>query len=208
MYHVHHVQFWTCTCARSLFHRIGFVRRAGTTGKVEIPADEKKEAELPFLRQIVNNVEKFQIPSSLVLNLDYTNSKYVSLGKTTMAEKGSNSVPISGLSDKRSMTTTFTLILNGKFLLMQLIYGGKTNQNLAKFEFHVGFSLSANPKHYSNTAESIKLIKEIIIPYIEKERFSLKFPKTQPALLIMDVSRGQMTEDVLIVPKDNNILLV
>ena len=91
---------------------------------------------------------------------------------------------------------------------MQLIYGGKTNRSLAKFEFHVGFSLSANPKHYSNTAESIKLIKEINIPYIEKERFSLKFPKTQPALLIMDVSRGQMTEDVLIVPKDNNILLV
>ena len=48
-------------------------------------------------------------------------------------------------------------------------------------------SLSANPKYYINTAESIKLIKEIIIPYTEKERISLKFPKTQSALLIMDV---------------------
>ena len=109
------------------------------------------------------------------------------MGKTTMAEKGSTSVPIFGLRDKRSMTVTFTITLNGKFLLMQLTYGGKTNQNLPKFKFPVGFSLSPNPKHYSNTAESIKLIKEIIIPYIEKERMSVKLPTTQPAFLIMDV---------------------
>ena len=78
---------------------MGFVRRAGTIGKVEIPAGAEKEAELTFFYEIVNNVEKFQIPLSLALNLDQTNSKYVSMGKTTMAEKGSNPVPISGLSD-------------------------------------------------------------------------------------------------------------
>ena len=53
---------------------------------------------------------------------------------------------------------------------MQLIYGGKANQSLPKSEFLVRFSLSANPKHYSTTAESIKLINELIIPYIQKER--------------------------------------
>ena len=53
-----------------------------------------------------------------------------------------------------------------------------------------------------------KLIEEIIIPYIEKERISLKLPKTQLALLIMDVFRGQMTENVLTVLKDNNTLQV
>ena len=88
---------------------MGFVRRAATTGKVEIPVGAKKEAELTFLHEIVNNVEKFQIPSSLVLNLDQTNSKCVSIGKTTMAKKGSNSVPISGLSNKNSMTPTFII---------------------------------------------------------------------------------------------------
>ena len=130
------------------------------------------------------------------------------MGKTTMAEKVSNPVPISGLRDKRRMTAIFTITLNGKFFPMPLIYGGKTNQSLPKFEFPIELSLYANPKHYSNTAESIKLIKEIIIPYIEKERISLKLPETQPALLIMDVFRGQMTKDVLTVLKDNNVLLV
>ena len=118
------------------------------------------------------------------------------------------SVLISGLSDKRGMTGTFTTTLKGKFLPMQQICGGKTNQSLPKFQFPVGFALSANPKHYSNTAESIKLIKEIIIPYTENERISLKLPKTQPAFLTMDVFRRQMTQDVLTVLKDNNILLV
>ena len=79
------------------------------------------------------------------------------MGKTTMAEKSSNSVPIFGLNDKRSMTAIFTITLNKKFFPMQLIYGRKTNQSLPKFEFLVGFSFSANPKLYSNTAEFIEL---------------------------------------------------
>ena len=94
------------------------------------------------------------------MNLDQTNLKYFFMGKTTMAEKGSNSVPISGMSGKRSMTATFTITLHGKVLAIQLIYGGKTDQSLPKFEFHTGFPLSANPKHCSNTAEPIKLIKK------------------------------------------------
>ena len=65
---------------------MSFVRRIGTTGRVDIPAGAKKEAELTFLHEIINNFEKFQTPSSFVLNLDQTNSKYVSMDKTTMAE--------------------------------------------------------------------------------------------------------------------------
>ena len=60
---------------------MGFVRRARTTRKVEIPARAKKEAEQKSLYEIVNNVGKFQIHSSLVLNIDQTNSKNVSWAK-------------------------------------------------------------------------------------------------------------------------------
>ena len=52
-------------------------------------------------------------------------------------------------------------------------------QKVFKYYVH-----DCNSKHYNNTAESIKLIREIIIPYIEKERISLKLLKTQPALLM------------------------
>ena len=72
---------------------------------------------------------------------------------------------------------------------MQLIYGGEKIKAYLNLSFPLDFP-SANPKHYSNTAGSIKLIKDIIIPYIEKEKISLKLPKTHPALLIIDAFRG------------------
>ena len=59
---------------------------------------------------------------------------------------------------------------------MQLIYGGKTNQSLPRFKFPESFSLSVNPKHYSNTLESIKIIDEVIIPYVNAQREILSNP--------------------------------
>ena len=87
---------------------------------------------------------------------------------------------------------------------MQLIYGGKTKQSLPRFKFPDGFSLSCNPKHFSNAMESIKLINEIIIPYVQSQRKELGKPK-QAALVIMDVFRGQITDDVISLLRDNNI---
>ena len=55
-----------------------------------------------------------------------------------------------------------------------------------RINFPQYFSLSANTKHFSNTQESLKLLNEIIIPYVEKERDKLNLDKKQPALLIID----------------------
>ena len=52
--------------------------------------------------------------------------------------------------------------------------------------------------------ESIKLINEIIIPYVQSQRKELGKPK-QAALVIMDVFRGQITDDVISFLRDNNI---
>ena len=59
--------------AQSLFQCMGFVHRIKTTGKVYIPIDgAQQEAELKFLHQIVNQVEKYQILLSLIINFDQT----------------------------------------------------------------------------------------------------------------------------------------
>ena len=87
---------------------------------------------------------------------------------------------------------------------MQLICGGKTKQSLPRFKLRDGFSLSCNPKHFSNAMESIKLINEIIIPYVQSQRKELGKPK-QAALVIMDVFRGQITDDVISLLRDSNI---
>ena len=156
---------------------MGFKKRMRTAGKVEIPEGARKGAELLYLHNIVTIVEKYEIPHSLIMNLDQTPLKYIPAMNHTMAKQNPKSVSIAGSSFKRSITGTFTITLNGHFLPMQLIYGGKTKQNPLRFKFPNGFSLSCNPKHFSNAIESIKLINEIIIPYVQSQRKELGKPK-------------------------------
>ena len=65
-----------------------------------------------------------------------------------------------------------------------------------------------NPTHYSNATESIKLIEEIIVPYLKEERKKLGLEISHKGLLIMDVFTGQMTTEVLDVITKNNIFVV
>ena len=61
---------------------------------------------------------------------------------------------------RQTITATFVETLDCKFLPVELIYGGKTSQWLPKIQLPTGFCLSSNPSHYSNTEESIKLLKK------------------------------------------------
>ena len=61
-----------------------------------------EECKLSFLTDIDKCIKKHKIPPELVLNADQTPSSYVSVGRMTMAEKNSKSVPIKGLTDKRN----------------------------------------------------------------------------------------------------------
>ena len=185
---------------------MGFVRRIKTTGKVHIPVGAQKEAELKFLHQIINQVEKYQILPSLIINFDQTPSKYVHVSSMTMAKRGETNVPIAGANDKRSTTATFSITFDNKFLPVQLIYTGKTNQSLSKVDFPDGFSLRANKTHYSNEEEALKFIDEVILPHVQKERAKLRCGN-QKALLIFDVFRGQTTDKIFKVLKDNHILV-
>lgn len=122
-----------------------------------------------FHCNIVSKVEKNNIPDSLIINLDQTRSSLVPCTKNTMAQRGSTTVTIAGAKDKISTMTTFAETLLGEFLPMQLIYGGKTNQSLPRYEFPKSFSLIVYEKHYSNRKDSIKLLEEILIPYVNSE---------------------------------------
>ena len=156
--HLELEKYWV----QSLFHRMK------TTGKVKIPAGAQNKAELKFLHQIAYNVEKHQLPASLIINFDQTPSKYVQVSSRVMDQKGESNVPITGISDKRGVTATFSITLDNKFLSMQLIYQVQIGQSLPKVKFTDGFSLSANESHYSNENEALKSIEEIILPYIQE----------------------------------------
>ena len=96
--------------------------------------------------------------------------------------------------------------MDNKFLPIQLIYKGKTNQSLPKVSFPEGFSLSANEEKYCKEKEPLKFLDEIILPYTQKERKNLG-RKNQKALIIFDVFRGQTTDKVLKLLEGNSILV-
>ena len=196
--------FW----AKSLFRRMGFKKRTCTTSKPEIPELAKKEAKLIFQHQIAEVVERHSIPLPLVMNFDQTPLKHAPVANQTLSRKGSKHVAIKGQSFKQAITATFGITFSDKFLPMQLIYGGKTKRSLPKVKFPDSFSLSVNEKHFSNTNESLKLIEDIITPYVEKERGKLGLSDNQPALVIFDVFSGQMTDPVMQKLKENFIKVV
>ena len=115
---------------KSVLQRINYTRRKETTSKVALPDGIRKEIELLFHHRIVEKVERYDIPDSLILNFDQTPSKYVPVASTTLATRNSKQVCIKGSDDKRSITATFTITKDGKFLGLQLIYGGKTNHKV------------------------------------------------------------------------------
>ena len=87
------------------------------------------------------------------------------------------------------------------------IYGGKTLQSLPRYQFPQSFSLNVNPKNYSNTTESLKLLNEIIIPCVKEIHCSEDIPNDQYSLVIMDVFTGQKTGEVLDLLNTNKILV-
>ena len=181
----------------SLYKRIGYTIRRGTTSRPPVPRGLYNECRREYLHSINEMIEEHAIPPELVLNCDQTPSSYVSVGNTTMARKGSKTIPVTGMTDKRNITLTFSISLSGEFLPMQIIYSGKTKASLPRgFNFPQGFCLTQNPSHWSNEEETLKLINDVILPYFVKTRKQLKLPETQPALIIWDVFKGQTTEKV------------
>ena len=110
--------FW----AKSLFGRMGFKKRLKTTDKIEVLDGAKKETQLLYLHDIVSLVDDHNIPDRLILNLDQTKLKNIPSTNHTLAKKDLKSIQIAGSDDKRCITGTFTVLLKGGFLPMQLIW--------------------------------------------------------------------------------------
>ena len=181
----------------SIYKRIGYKARAGTTSRPPVPFGLFSESHFEYLSSILETVEQYAFPPQLIFSADQTPCSYVSVGKMTMAKRGDKSIPIKGLTDKRNITLTFGVSFTGEFLPMQIIYGGKTDRSQPRgVEFPKAFNVTQNPRHWSNEEETIKFIKHIINPRVISIRKELGLPEDQSALLIWDVFKGQCTVKV------------
>ena len=66
---------------------MGYVRRLATTEKVEISEKLKAEIETVYLYGIVQKINEHRIPSSMIINLDETPSKFVPGCNKILAKK-------------------------------------------------------------------------------------------------------------------------
>ena len=159
-----------------------------------------------YIKQI-KTTPKVQIPSSTVLNLGQTPSKFVPSASTTLVPRGERSILTTGSFGKRAIATSFTISHDGDSLPRQLIYQRtalrkknpyleffwsvffcirteygetrsisphsvrmreNTDQNNSEY---VHFSRSAAVRslprfEFPNTRESLKIIDEFIVLYV------------------------------------------
>ena len=79
--------------ATYLLHRIGFVKRKGTT-KAKMSIEHFEEVKKEYLLDIKLIISMDEIPEDLVINLDQTGIHYIPVSDWTIAEEGSKRVEI------------------------------------------------------------------------------------------------------------------
>ena len=160
---------------------------------------KKKIAELVFENKMYR---------SLILNFDQTPLGFTSPSKVTFTEKNSQNVPVANIDDKRTITGTFTVSLDGQFLPIQLIYTGKTDKCHPTIKFPDGFDITHSSNYWSNEEAVISHLTKIVFPYIQRKRKELLLPNNTKALLIFDVFKGQTTPKVIDCLRKNNCLSI
>ena len=143
--------------AVSLMKRMGLVKRKGTKGVKHLPHDfESIKSE--YLKRIDSVVKDHNIPDSLIINWDQTGSNYVPVNPWTMAEKGSEQVPIAQLDDKRQMTVLLACTKSGEMLPPQLIYQGKTDLCHPTYPFPESWDITHTDSHWSTSESMIRYV--------------------------------------------------
>ena len=71
---------------QSIYTRMGFTRRMGTTTPSSTTGFVQRMSSR--VRDVYNIIKEHDIPPELVLNADQTPPSYVSVGKSTMTERG------------------------------------------------------------------------------------------------------------------------
>ena len=156
--------------ARRVLGSMKWVKRKGTTGKVEPSPQLLAEEKFTFLREIASAVYNNYIPKELIINLDQTPLSCVSPAKYMFTFRGSSNVPIKGVDDKRQITATFAISAGGTFLPIQVIYEGKTQRCLPKYEFPKGFDVTFSENHWSNAEKSVQFFKMFFLIWKRQKR--------------------------------------
>jgi hypothetical protein len=146
-----------------------FVKRKATT-KVKISVPNFAALQKQFLLDLKAIVDLEDIPFQLIINWDQTGINYVPVSQWTMEKRGTKRIEVAGINDKRQITAVLAGTMDGDFLLMQLMYQGKTNKCLPKVEFPHEWHITHTPNHWCKEKTVQDYIVRILVPYVQRRR--------------------------------------
>ena len=95
----------------------------------------------------------------------------------------------------------------GEFLLIQVIYEGKTTRCLHKYAFPKNFDITFSENHWSNTEKVISFFNKVVFSLISK-MYPEGYPNEQMSFVIKETLKGQDNEDVAKLYRENNCVLI
>ena len=153
-------------------------RPMATTCKIPVSPALLEEEKFTFQRNIITLVKKHKIPEELILNYDQTPFSYACTSNTTLDVRGSKSVPIVGKGKQKQVTDTFTVSADGDFLLMQLIYAGKTDRcHPNGINFPERFNITHTPNHWTCEKSAVEHLEKWYSRICQRNENSLKCQK-------------------------------
>jgi len=180
--------------ARGIIKSMNWTKRKATTGKVEPSQQFLDEERLTYQKKISTAVHENDIPESLIVNLDQTPLSYVSPGKYTFDLKGSKTVPVKGIDDKRQITATFAISLSGEFLPLQVIYEGKQKDVCPSISSQRNLTLHFR-KIIGQTPRNLSAFLKMLFSHISKKSAKqLATQMSKRVLLSWTPSRGRITK--------------
>jgi hypothetical protein len=129
----------TKTLAKSILRRFGYSKSRSTKSFPKPMPTNFSDLKTSFMSNLTDYVKEYAIPNSLVIFVHETNVPMVPGGNWTLEKEGSRQLTISGIEDKRQMTIGLACTADGHLMEPQVIYKGKTDACLPKYQFPDGW---------------------------------------------------------------------
>ena len=163
--------------------------RMATTSKISVAPGLLQEAKLCFQRKLKlcnQHTVRPKISFSIFTKPHYLTSVPQPTPSMTKGQRVFHCM--AGKGKKKQIAGTVIATMSGFFLLVQLIYKGKTNRCVPKgIAFPEKFNLTFTPNHLSNEDKVIEHLEKIVFPFVSEKREELSLPGNQKAVLIFDV---------------------
>lgn len=111
----------------------------------------------------------------------------------TLAEKGSKSVSVVGIDDKRELTVLLECTPCGELLQPQILYQGTTERCYARHQF----PKDGDVCHWSTEETFTRYIETVLCPWAAKTKAKLDLPECQRSLVVLDIYAAHRTPGVL-----------